>query len=481
MSAAGTLVVFILGVATSLSMSWLLVSRLERIGERLGVSEAILGLVAALAADAPEVTSAVTALTHHEAKVGAGVVLGSNVFNLAALLGLGAVTAGRIALHRKVVVLDGAVGLWIAAACLVGVLGVIPPLAALIVALAVFVPYVAVSAARPATVRSWPLPSAWTRWLTTAVDEEEVEIAEAIRPRRGRPVDVAVALVALVVVVAASVAMERAGSGLGSRWNIPEIITGGLTLAVITSLPNAVAAVYLAARGRGAAVLSTALNSNGLNVIVGLLLPGTVLGLGSPTAQSVLVAAWALGLTALALAFAWRDAGLTREIGALIIGAYLVFTVTLIAGATHLALWPVLVPPVLIAVGSAAWWLRPNLIPLRANRVDGATSPWPDRTAAWMFATGLTWCATVAMLDALSGRHLVLIGLLVAGPCCVLLTGRWQHTAVAGLFAVTLAVVCGWPDGIFGSTEHLVFVASVAAATAVCTTAATFVKRYPSA
>ena len=40
-------------------------------------------------------------------------------------------------------------------------------------------------------------------------------------------------------------------------------------LAVVTSLPNAVSAVYLARRGRGAAVLSTALNGNAINVIAG--------------------------------------------------------------------------------------------------------------------------------------------------------------------------------------------------------------------
>src|SRR3984957_6214333 len=97
------------GAVVSLATSWLLVSRLERLGERLGLSEALLGMVAALAADAPEISAAVTALAGHQQRVGAGVVLGSNVFNLAALLGLGAVVAGRIGLHRKVVGLGGGV------------------------------------------------------------------------------------------------------------------------------------------------------------------------------------------------------------------------------------------------------------------------------------------------------------------------------------------------------------------------------------
>src|SRR6476646_4470962 len=114
---------FGLGAAVSLATSYLLVTRLERIGERLGLSEALLGLLAALAADAPEITSAVTALAQHQQKVGAGVIIGSNVFNLAALLGLGALVAGRIALHRNVVLLGGAVGLWVALICLVTTTG----------------------------------------------------------------------------------------------------------------------------------------------------------------------------------------------------------------------------------------------------------------------------------------------------------------------------------------------------------------------
>ena len=89
-------VVFVLAAAVSLATSWLLVSRLERIGARIGLSEALLGMLAALAADAPEITASVTALAGHHARIGAGVVIGSNVFNLAALLGVSAVVAGEI-------------------------------------------------------------------------------------------------------------------------------------------------------------------------------------------------------------------------------------------------------------------------------------------------------------------------------------------------------------------------------------------------
>jgi Ca2+/Na+ antiporter len=64
MASGSWVLLFAAGVVVSLAASWVLVSRLERLGDRAGLPEAWLGLVAALAADAPEITSAVTALTH---------------------------------------------------------------------------------------------------------------------------------------------------------------------------------------------------------------------------------------------------------------------------------------------------------------------------------------------------------------------------------------------------------------------------------
>src|SRR3984885_5297702 len=137
MTNGADIVAFVLGAVVSLVTSWVLVSRLERVGERIGLSEALLGMVAALAADAPEVTSAITALSHRQQAIGAGVVIGSNVFNLAALLGLGALVAGRIGLHRRVIVLGGAVALWVAAVCVAVVTGLVPAIAGLALAAAV--------------------------------------------------------------------------------------------------------------------------------------------------------------------------------------------------------------------------------------------------------------------------------------------------------------------------------------------------------
>jgi cation:H+ antiporter len=468
---------FAVGAAVSLVTSWLLVSRLERIGERLGFSEALLGIVAALAADAPEISAAISALTSHQQRIGAGVVLGSNVFNLAALLGLAAVVAGRIRLHRKAVYLSGVVALSVALICVLVVGGTLPASAGLGLAIAVLAGYLFVLG-----TSAHQLPARWRAWLSSAVSEEELELQDAIRPRRARWPDVITAVVALGVVIVASVAMERAASSLGERLRVPEIITGGLVLAAVTSLPNAVAAVYLAGRGRGAATLSTALNSNTLNVVAGLLLPGALLGLGRPSGQALLVTAWYAGLSLAVLVLAWRHRGLSRRAGAAIIAAYAAFTVSLVVSGyatsrngvlvaglgllSFLVLLTAMRPepakrapdaPAEASLNGHKPRSSPAAIPVSARA--SLVPQWPVRR---LWAVSMITTAVIAAADAATGHRVILIGLLIAGPCIALVTGYWLPTTTAGAWACGLAVVLGLPDGIWATTTHIAFVAAVA-------------------
>jgi cation:H+ antiporter len=326
---AVTALAFGLAAVVSLGASAVLVTRLERVGERLGLSEAMLGLGAALAADAPEITAAATALVRGERTIGVGVILGSNVFNLAALLGLSAMVAGRIRIHRRVVVFAGSVAVWFAVVGL-GTAAGVPAGVGLTLALVVFVPYVFVSAVSLATLVRLPLPPRAIGWLHVAVIEEESELSEAIHPERGDWRDAVAAGVALMVVVVASVVMESAASSLGSHFGVSEIVVGAVVLAGVTSLPNAVAALYLGWRGRGAALLSEALNSNNLNVLLGLLVPATILGLGTPSAPVYLAAGFYAGLTVVALILAYWARGLGRAQAAVVIAAYVAFVALLV-------------------------------------------------------------------------------------------------------------------------------------------------------
>lgn len=320
-------VAFPVGTVCSLAASFVLVSRLERIARRIGLSEAMLGLAVALAADSPEITSAVTASAHGQTSIGAGVVLGSNVFNLAALLGLGALVAGRISLHRKVLILDGVTATWVAMVTLVAVTAGLGAGLGLVLVLVVVTAYIVVLASSPARLLRVGLPAGVVNWLRSAVAEEELEISSGIQPLAAGRWDMASATVSLVLVIAASAAMERSAETLGRHFHLSSLVIGGLVLAAVTSLPNAVGAVFLASRGRGAAVLSEAMNSNMLNVMVGLFLPGIFVGIGTATGQSSLVAAWYASLTVVSLVMALAGRGLGRRAGLVIVAGYVAFVI----------------------------------------------------------------------------------------------------------------------------------------------------------
>jgi Ca2+/Na+ antiporter len=129
--------------------------------------------------------------------------------------------------------------------------------------------------------------------------------------------------------VVASLVMEQAATTLGTQAQVPDIIIGGVVLAATTSLPNAVAAVYLAVRGRGAATLSEAFNSNAINVLIGFLLPSAIAGVGVFSGEEQFVTWSYLGLTALAITLAWIGRGLSRRSGFVIIAGYAVFAAAL--------------------------------------------------------------------------------------------------------------------------------------------------------
>ena len=236
-------------------------------------AEALLGLVAALAADAPEITAAAAAIVAGRAAVGLGVTLGRRLQPRRAL-GIGAIVAGGIALHRRVVELEGAIALVVAGIATATVLGWLAPDAGLALAVLAFAPYVALAALGPAARATLPIRRPWRRWLAATMVEEEAELAAAVRPAPGTAVDALVALAAVVVLV--SLVMEATATTLGAQAGVPDIVVGGLVLAAVSSLPNLVAGVHLASHGRGQATLSTAFNSNAVNVLLGLLLPASL-------------------------------------------------------------------------------------------------------------------------------------------------------------------------------------------------------------
>jgi cation:H+ antiporter len=275
--------------------------RLDHVGLRLGLPETLLGLLTALAADAPEVSSAIAALVRGEHDVGVGVVLGSNVFNLAAMVGLSAILFGRIRIRREPLAVEGAVA--VAATLVVGllILRVLGAWVALALLALVIVPYLA----RFFGERNPP---------------------DHVLAHGERILVPALTLVpALVVIVAGATGMVDAALRLSGRWDVPDVIVGVVVLAILTSLPNAYTAARLALQGRGSALVSETLNSNTVNLVFGVSIPALFITVGSTSGLTGFDLGWMLLMTAVVLAALARPRGVGRSEGTAILLLYAVF------------------------------------------------------------------------------------------------------------------------------------------------------------
>ncbi|HEX3732468.1 MAG TPA: hypothetical protein VHU91_06045 [Mycobacteriales bacterium] len=210
------------------------------------------------------------------------------------------------------------------------VIGEWDPVAALVVFLVVFALYVTVSAVPPHTLRRVAVPRRVREFLVVALSSVDKDV----RPGRTAPMatrhDIYTLLPALTAVVVGSIGMVQTSVRIGARLGISEVLIGTIVLAALTGVPNVLAAVRLARRRRGSAVVSEALNSNTLNLLLGLTVPAVVVGVASPTAATELSVWWLLGLTILTLLFTGYRGGLRRGEGLVVVALYGVFVATLI-------------------------------------------------------------------------------------------------------------------------------------------------------
>jgi cation:H+ antiporter len=316
-SVGAAIPVFCACVAASLGASLVFGRKLDQVSERLGVSEGLHGILTALGADAPEISTAVAAIVSSHQEAGVGVVIGASTFNLAALLGVSALVAGSVAIHRHGLVLNGAAGLAVVGLGTALVLGAIGAVAATLLIAAVLVPYTVLLALPPGRVGG----------LLGAAAREEAEDMRTERARPATAVDALLLVPCLAVIVAASIWLVKAATTLGDHWNVSDVVLGTLVLASLTTLPNVVTAVRLALHGRGAAVVSEAFNSNSLNILAGLAIPAMFLSLGAASGVQAFSAWWLLGMTVVAIALAYSGHGLARVEGALLVLLYVPFVI----------------------------------------------------------------------------------------------------------------------------------------------------------
>jgi Ca2+/Na+ antiporter len=292
MSVIAAVPLFAVSLAVTLLAARLFARRLDRLGVRFGLSEALIGLLAALAADGPEISAALFALIK-----------------------------GAVRLSRAVLLLDGAIGaavMLIAAAIL---LGWLPAAAGAILASAILGPYLL-------------LVIGGTQGLVPRLREgssiARIATALAQRPPReplpaaANPTHHLLGLIVLDValIVAGSAGMVQAALTLGDHWHVSRPLLGMLILAPLTSVPNAITGVRLGLAGRSAALVGEAFNSNTINLAGGVIAPALFTTVIATTTTAKIQLAWLIGMTFACVAMLARRGGMRRPGAAALIVMY---------------------------------------------------------------------------------------------------------------------------------------------------------------
>ena len=329
--AVAWLAAFAASLAVVLVASDRLVNVVEAAGDRYQWPPGLVGLLAAAGADGPEVSSALVALLAGAHDVSLGVIVGSNLFNLAALVGLPILLLGHVAVQRYGLLMSGGAMLLTTALSILLLLGDTP------------LPFV--EALVVATLLGYALMLARSRDATMAVspsvlqdlspDRGDLEEEERARERevdraQGFPSGLHLllqGLLATAVVIGGCDVLVNVALFLTKRVGVPQTFTGTFVLAALTSLPNVWVALSLARRHRGAVLVSAVCNSNTINVVFGICLLAPFRALQPASIVRHLDLPALLTLTLLTLVLLWQGRGLGRGGALALVLAYGTFMV----------------------------------------------------------------------------------------------------------------------------------------------------------
>ena len=263
---------------------------LETLCDRLGLSIGLLSLLSALGANIPNYAASLFAFAEGQARVGLAIILGSNVYNLAIILGLStfAPPSGHGLPLRKEGRDVRLVTLYTLAIALLSLLA----LALLEDAPPDGGSHLTVIGASALTLTNLltlgvfgALVSHALRRVPHAAEELSDEAGAAASSEGAAPVapnttvlgdtprSIVTALFALLIALGGVIVMVQAGQAVAVDVHLSPVLLGLVVLAVATSLPNTVVAVSMARSNRVAACVEEVLMSTNINAVLVSTLP----------------------------------------------------------------------------------------------------------------------------------------------------------------------------------------------------------------
>ncbi|HFE43881.1 MAG TPA: calcium/sodium antiporter [Nannocystis exedens] len=313
---ATTITLFVIGLLFLLGGADVLIRGASAIARRLGISPLMVGLtIVSLGTSAPEVAVSVTSAYHGEADMALGNVLGSNIFNILAILGSSALVAPLI-VQRQLIRFDVPVMIMAALATfLLALDGTLNALdGTLLLSGLMLYTLLLVRIARRSADKPPPAENASPRWSQRLW------------------VQLAMIVIGLALLVIGSGWLVDGAIIFARLLGVSELVIGLTIIAVGTSLPELATSIIAVAKGERDIAVGNAIGSNILNLLLVLGLTSVVSPTGIPVPQE------AIGFdipVMLAVCFACLPSFITgskisRWEGGFFVGYYIAYTLFLV-------------------------------------------------------------------------------------------------------------------------------------------------------
>jgi len=258
------------------------VDNIVEIGGALGISQIILGVTAsAIGTSLPEFGSAMIATLTGSADLGVGTVIGSNIWNIAGILGISATVAGVIRTNKEGLTRDWLMMLGTGLILLFFMLfGDISWPAALVMVIAYcFYLWVLIKAQRKHSEGSNKDEKIQEEQLKED-NALEIDIKQKVEEKSKKEINrktVAYVIVGIAGLIMGCRLLVYSADELGNIFGVPEMIMGLFVLAVGTSIPELVVTLTSAMKGLHDLSIGTVLGSNTFNILIGIGVPALLL------------------------------------------------------------------------------------------------------------------------------------------------------------------------------------------------------------
>jgi cation:H+ antiporter len=309
------------------------VDNLVDIGGALGISQIILGVTAsAIGTSLPEFGSAMIASLTGSTDIGVGCVIGSNIWNIAGILGISATAAGVIKADTSGITRDGLVclgtGLILIFFMFFGSIGRIASITMII--LYSFYLWRLIKAQKKYTSDNKLEHKEKTEEFQTeeTIEKiEELETEEATGKKSINKKTLALVLLGLAGLIIGCRLLVYSGVELARIAGIPEMIMGLFTLAIGTSIPELVVTLSSAMKGLHDLSIGTIVGSNTFNILIGIGVPALIVAIPVDRLSLVFDAPVMIFVTVLLLLMIKKSGKLTRVSGLILMATYIAYAV----------------------------------------------------------------------------------------------------------------------------------------------------------